>query len=618
LPSQTTRPSRAVPWPHACALFPPIRTRCRTRFLYRARAGAVATTLFALAALAALAGCGGSSGSGSADPAGVVPASAPLYASVAIKPAGGSNGAATVAVKKLTHLSEPYGRLAQTLLASPGAGLEYKRDIGPWVGERAGVFVTAANAGKLAGSVGSLQTLLQGGLSSLSSVLGASALAEKGTQGAIVLQTTDAGAARSFVAKQAGGQGAHAASYRGVSFQISSGGLAEGIVKNFAVFGSESAMHAVIDTSLGAASFASKPGYSKPASATIASAYVEPEKLTGAEQGNGTDGGGRAGTSGGANTSGGGTTSSGASTSGGASQSVSLLGQLLSGVQSATLTATATGNTLTLQGEVHSAGAAKPLFGAEGAQALGELPATSWLAAGVGDTGANLPRALALLQGVASLGNSTVFSSFGGPSIEKLFKALDAPSAKLQQDFGSWAGPGSMFISGSGLFNLQAALVIASSEPAASRAAVGKLAALMRGAGATVANASIPGADAAMSVRLQGFPAAIFIADGTGASGQAKFVLGLGQQSIEGALSPSATLSTSAAYSNATATLGGGIEPSLIVEFPTLLGFLEGIGLTQSPSVSGLVPYLKSLGTLTAGATGGGGTQRYKVVLGLA
>jgi hypothetical protein len=569
----------------------------------RARTGALATALLALAALA---GCG-SSGSGSADPAGVVPASAPLYASIAIKPAGGSNGAATVAAKKFTHLAEPYGSLAQTLLASPGASLEYKRDIGPWAGERAGVFVTALNASKLAGAAGSLQTLLQGGLSSLSSMLGASALAEKETQGAIVLQTTDAGAARSFVAKQAGRQGAHAASYRGVSFQITSGGVAEGIVKSFAVFGSESAMHAVIDTSLGAASFASKPGYSKPASATIASAYVEPEKLAGAAPGGGGTGAG-----------GGNGTSGGASASGGAGQSASLLGQLLSGVQSATLTATATSNTLTLQGEVHSAGAAKPLFGAEGAQALGELPATSWLAAGVGDTGANLPRALALLQGVASLGSSTVFSSFGGPSIEKVFKAIDAPGAKLQQDFGSWAGPGGMFISGSGLFNLQAGLVIASSDSAASRAAVGKLAALMRGAGATVANASIPGADAAMSVKLPGFPAVIFIADGTSTSGQSKFVLGLGQQSIEGALSPSATLSTSAAYTSATATLGGGIEPSLIVEFPTLLGFLEGIGLTQSPSVSGLVPYLKSLGTLTAGATGSDGTQRYKVVLGLA
>jgi hypothetical protein len=597
LPSKTTRPAVANPWPHPAAAV----SRRRGEAAAAAPAATAILATFAIAALA-MTGCG-SSGSGNADPATLVPASAPLYASVAIKPAGGSGAAAVVAAKKLTHLTEPYGSLAETLLASPGSGgakLEYKRDIAPWVGERAGVFVTALEPGKLAAATGSLQSLLQGGLTNLSSLLGVEALTARGTQGAIVLQSSDAGAARSFVAKQAARQGAHASSYRGVSFQVTPGGLAAGLVKNFVVIGSESGMRAAIETSLGGASFASGAGYAKPSSDTIASAYVKPEALA-------------------ATTKGAAGSSAAESGKGAAAQGVSsLAGQLLAGVQSATLHVTATDNSLVVDGEAHSSGATKPLFGAEGAQALGELPATSWLAAGVGDTGSNLPRSLALLQGVASLGSSTVFSSFGGPSIEHVFKTLGAHSAEVQKDFASWAGPGGMFVSGSGLFNLQAALVIASKEPAASRAAVGKLASLMQSAGATVAGASIPGTDAAKSVKLQGFPAAIFIADGTSASGQAKFVLGLGQQSIEGAISPSATLSTSAAYSNAASTLGGGIEPSLIVEFPTLLGFLEGIGLTQSPSVSGLVPYLRSLGTLTAGASQSGSTQRFKAVLGLA
>jgi Protein of unknown function (DUF3352) len=581
LPSKTARSVVASPWPRA-----------------------VAAATAALLVLAALAGCG-SSGSGSADPATLAPASAPLYASVAIKPAGGSGGAPVLAAKKLTHLAEPYGSLAQTLLSSPSAAsLVYKRDIAPWAGERAGVFVTAIQPGRLAAAAGSLQSLLQGGLSNLSSLLNAGALTSQGTQGAIVLQTSDAGAARSFIAKQANRQGAHANRYRGVPYQLTPGGLAEGLVKNFVVIGSESGMHAAIDASLGARSFAAAAGYSKPASATIASAFLEPQALISGAAANGAKGAAPSAEAGGG--SGGGSSSKAQSKS-------PPIGQLLAGIQSASLTITATHNALTLQGQVHSSNEATPLFGAEGARAMGTLPATSWLAAGIGDTGANLPRALALLQSVASLGSSTVFSSFGGPSIERIFKALASHEAQVKQDFASWAGPGGMFVSGSGLFNLQAALVIASKQPAASRAAVGKLAALMQSAGATIAQASIPGTDAAKSVKLQGFPAVIFIASGAG-----KFVLGLGQQSIEGALSPAATLSTSATYSSAAATLGGGIEPSLIVEFPTLLGFLEGIGLTQSPSVSGLVPYLHSLGTLTAGASGSGGTQRFKAVLGLA
>ena len=317
----------------------------------------------------------------------------------------------------------------------------------------------------------------------------------------------------------------------------------------------------------------------------IASAYVQPEALIKVVHGSG----------------------------GVTSQGVSLLGQLFANSQSASLSVTPAAKSISLQGEVHSTGGSTPLFGQEGAKALGELPGGAWLAAGVGNTGTNLPSALGLLRGVASFGTSTVFASLGGPSIEKIFKVLDSPSAKLQQDFGTWATSGGMFVSGTGLFNLEAALVISSNDPTASRAAVGKLAKLMQSAGAVVSNASIAGTDAAVSVKLQGFPAVIFIADGQG-----KFVLGLGQQSVQGALTPSSTLSTSPAYASATSELGGGIEPSLIVEFPTLLGFLESLGLTQSPGVSNLVPYFKSLGTLTAGAKSQGGVEHFRVVLGLA
>jgi hypothetical protein len=556
----------------------PIRTA-----LPRAKTSAALLLTIGATLGATLAGCGSSGSSG--EPSSLAPASVPLYASIAIKPSDGSKGAASEAAKKLTHLAEPYGSVAQALLSSEASKLDFKRDIEPWVGASAGVFVTSLDTSKLSQNASSIQSLLEGGLSGAASALGASTFGSNGAQGAIVLETSDVGAAKSFLAKRA--SGSHAMSYRGVSYQVSSEGAAEGIVKNFAVIGSESGMRSAIDTSLGGATVTSAPGYTKPPSNAIASAYLRPETLLKSVHGAG----------------------------GVTSQGLSLLGQLLAGSQSASLSVTPTSNSISLQGEIHSAnGSSTPLFGQEGAKALGELPAGSWLAAGVGSTGAaNLPRAFALLRGVASFGTSTVFSTLGGPSIEKLFAALDSPKAHLEQDFGSWAGPGSMFVSGTGLFNLQAGLVIASNDPTASRAAVGKLGNLMREAGAVVSNTTIAGTDAALTVKLTGFPAVIYIANGQG-----KFVLGLGQQSVEGALAPSSTLATSPAYSTATATLGGGIEPSLIVEFPTLIGFLEGVGLTQSPSLANILPYLKSLGTLTAGATSQDGVEHFRVVLGLA
>ena len=542
-----------------------------------------------IAAVAALAGCGSSGSKG--EPSSLVPSSAPLYASFAVKPSGGSSGEASTAAKKLTHLAEPYGSLAQALLSSEGSHVEFKRDIKSWVGKNAGLFLTSLDASKLPQSSSSLQTLLEGGLAGAASSLGADAFGSSATQGAIVLETSDVGGAHSFLEKRAREQGAHTANYRGVSYQVSSKGAAEGIVKDFAVIGSETGFKSVVDTSLGGATITSASGYTKPPANAVASAYVRPEELTKAVHGSG----------------------------GVAGQGISLLSQLFAGAESASLSVTPTSNSISLQGEIHSASGSTPLFGQEGAKALGEAPSGAWLAAGVGNVGGtNLPRALALLHGVASFATSTVFASFGGQSIEKLFTAIDSPKANLQQDFGTWATSGSMFVSGTSLFNLQAALVIGSKEASASSAAVGKLAKLMQSGGAEVSNTTIPGADTAVSVKLQGFPAVIFVANGVGSNGQAKFVLGLGQQSVQGALAPSSTLSTSPAYTSATTALGGGIEPSLIVEFPTMLGFLEGLGLTQSPGVSNLVPYFKSLGTLTAGASGQGGVQHFKLVVGLA
>jgi hypothetical protein len=549
----------------------------------RGRAGYIVLASISLLGSGALAGCGSSGSSG--EPASLVPVAAPLYANVIVKPSGGAGGDASTAAKDLTHLAEPYGSLAQALLSSVGSHVEFKRDIEPWVGQSAGIFITSLDTSKLPKSGGSAQALLEGGLTSAASSLGAGTFGASGAQGAIVFETSDVGKARSFLEGRAHEQRAHTTSYRGVTYQVSAGGEAEGIVRDLAVIGSESGVKETIDTSLGGSPITSASGYVKPPSDAIASAYTQPEALIKAIHGSG----------------------------GLAGQGVSLLGELFADAQTASLSVTPSSNTISIQGEIHSSNDSAPLFGQEGAKQLGELPGGSWLAAGVGNVGANLPRALALLHGVASFGTSTIFSSLGGPSIEKLFTAIDSPNAKLQQDFAGWAGSGGMFVSGTGLFNLQAALVISSNDPSASRAAVGQLGSLMKSAGAIVSNASIAGTDAAVSVKLQGFPAVIYIADGND-----KFVLGLGESSVQGALSPSSTLSTSPSYASATSALGGDIEPSLIVEFPTLLGFLEGVGLAQSPGVSSLVPYFKSLGTLTAGATSQGGVQHFRMVLGLA
>jgi hypothetical protein len=535
-------------------------------------------------------GCGSSASSTNADPATITPVSAPLYVSVAIKPSGGPRGDAVTDLERLTHLTDPNGRLAEALLETQSSHPGFKREIEPWIGARAAIFLTALPASGLVGSRASPPALLQSlGPAGVPGSLGARAFGSRGVQGAIVLDTSVLSRARAFLDGRAREQQAHAVSYRGIRFQVSSSGGAQGIVHGFAVIGSESGMKGVIDTSLGGTPLSRAAGYAKPPSNAIASAYLAPQRLASAMR----------------------------SSPNAAPQAIPLLEWLFAGAQSTTLFVTPGASSLSLEGQLHAASVSEPPFGEGGAQALRSLPGGSWLAAGVGDLSASLPRWLALLRGAASPGASSMLTSLGAGGIERLFAQLSSSSARLRQDFARWAGPAGVFVSGSGLLDLQAALVIDSRDPVASRAAVGELANVMRKAGAAVARTSIAGTDAAVSVRLSGFPAVLYIADG-----QSKLVVGLGGASIVGALHPTSTLASSPSYATAALALGDGVQPSVIVEFPALLGLLEAIGLTQSPPISSAVPYLKSLGTLTAGSVGRDGamttTARFRAVLGLA
>jgi hypothetical protein len=136
--------------------------------------------------------------------------------------------------------------------------------------------------------------------------------------------------------------------------------------------------------------------------------------------------------------------------------------------------------------------------------------------------------------------------------------------------------------------------------------------------GASVQASSVTGTDAAVTAKLRGLPVALVIADGRGAGGQSKFVIGLGEASVATALNPSGTLASSPSSSAAAASLGEGAQPSLILDVPTLLSLLEGTGLAEDPSISGVVPYLRSMTTVSGGMHRlNPAVERFKLVVGL-
>ncbi|HXD53818.1 MAG TPA: DUF3352 domain-containing protein [Solirubrobacteraceae bacterium] len=557
----------------------PIPTRRR-----RKRLAPPAVALLAILAVG-LPGCGSSSHSDGteADPATAVPAAAPVYVGVTVRP-GGSLRTGVLAAGRAFGASEAtFAGLAE-LLRTPGSpALDYKRDLAPWLGPHAGLFLQ---------STAGAETLAAPLLGAFTSRRAPSFPAGR-LDGALVIDTSDASAARSFLAGQAKRAGAHAASYRGVSYEVG-GGVAFGLVGRFAVIGSEAGMRAAIGATQGEASLSSSGAYAKLAAAAPAGAIGHLYANIAAGSATGTAGG--------------------------------LLAVLGSG-RPVDVSLLAAAGSLTLDVDSLARPGTRPgLLSAdpEGASALGELPGSSWLAIGLGHAGANLSADVAglraagtLLGGGAGGEGSTLSLGSVLSGLTAPLSVLAAPGAAAQRDYRSWMGSAGIFASGSSVLELKGAVVIASSDPARSRAAVAKLGAALRHKGLQVAPASIAGTEAALGARLPGLPLELDIAAGPGSSGS-KFVLGLGPASVQEALSPSETLAAAPSRSAAASALGEGTAPSLAADVPTLLALLESVGLTEDPSLKSTLPYLRATTTVAGGGRSlGGELERVKLVLGL-
>jgi hypothetical protein len=559
----------------------------------RSLAHALLATAAACFAVALLAACGSShSGGTAADPAGVVPASAAVYAGATVRPSGDQRQAALQAGFRLTRRPDAYQRLAAALDTPGSPALDYTRDLSSWLGPRAGVFLS---------SLRSAGTLLPVAETLVSSGAAAPAFPFRAgvVDGAFVLDTRDLARARSFVARQAQRGGAHAASFDGVGYQVTAAGIAFAVLDSFVVIGTESGLHGVIETAHGAPALTHATAYSQLQAAArpeaIGHVFVAQPGSAPAAAGAGADVGG--------------------------------LLVALSGGRPLNASLVPSASALTLDVDLlgpSGVGAGGALGSAgEGATALGELPGESWLALGLGHVGASIAADVAVLRGVVAFGTSNSSSAGSALNLGTLLNglltplsALGADTPQARRDYASWMGSGGVFAAGAGLLELKAGVVFESTDAAASRAAVGKLGAQLSHSGGSVSPASIPGTEAAVSVRTPGLPVALIAAAGHDAAGHAKFVLGLGEASVAAALNPSSKLAGSSTVSAASGTLGEGIQPNLIFQTPTLLALLESLGLTEDPTLARVLPYLRNTtGVVAGGRDLGNGVQRVRLAL---
>ena len=90
-------------------------------------------------------GCGDEAGGAGADPAQAVPADATVYLEVVVEPEGDQREQVLALAGKVLRTDDPSGRireLAEQALDSSGDDVSYEEDVKPWLGKRAGMYLT--------------------------------------------------------------------------------------------------------------------------------------------------------------------------------------------------------------------------------------------------------------------------------------------------------------------------------------------------------------------------------------------------------------------------------------------------------------------------------------------
>jgi hypothetical protein len=531
--------------------------------LHSARLALVLAT--ALAAVA-LTGCGSGSASGGSDPASVIPADASIYLQASVRPQGSLRGNALAAAGKVLHTSDPQGTIRGWLdkaLASSKSKvkLSYDKDIAPWLGEKAGLWVDPSSV-----SGSGTASATSGG---------------QGFRGVVVLQATDADKARQALYADDGTGPYRKKTYNGVEYQLNSEGTAAGIVGGFAVAGTEAEFKRAIAASKGG-SLAEADGYkqavAKLAPGRLGQFYVNTKAIV---------------------------DSLGARDPA-IRQQIQQLGSVFSFDKYGPIAGSfsADGDKLALDTLTTTSGATDQLkrlglFGAGGATKLvGELPGDSWAAYGVAGFGQS---AKALFgQAMGGLGEAAI--------AQQLRSQL---GIDLDQDVFSWMGDLAGFVRGTTKDTVDGGLVIGVTDQGKAATAFGKLIGVLRTRGGVDATpVRIEGAETAFQVRQPGAPKPIVLARSAD-----RVVVAYGQAAAAEAFSPRSKLADSDTYGAANSVLGDGYDPTVLVSMPEVVTLIESAagGGSGAAGFAKAKPYLEAFGVIATGSKVADGTARSRV-----
>jgi hypothetical protein len=511
-----------------------------------------AASLAALALLASLvAACGGGAASGEGDPASAVPADAPFYAEVVVRPEGELRDDALDAAGKVLRTDDPSGKISELLdkaLKEDGESkLDYEKDIKPWLGERAGGWATGTGEGA-------------------------------DFAGAVIVGITDQEAAQAAVdkARKENGDKMTDRSYAGTEYQVDEGGDAVGTTEDFLIAGPEAQFKRTLDTLKDGKPLADsdryRDGTDSLADDRLGHFYVDFKQLlkfgfqgepNGAEQ-------------------------------------LRQFEQLvpLEKVGPVMGSFAANGDRLALDVTVgvegsKSLGALGNLATGASTPLLKELPGDTWGAFGAPKYGESLRLTFDQLAG-----------AFGGAALENQLR--QQYGIDLDDDVLSWIGDVAFFIRGDSLETLDGGAVIEVTDEAKAATGFGKLVGLLQSeANLDAKPIKIDGADAAFAVQDGTTPKPIVLARGNG-----KVIIAYGNDAAAAALAPSDKLGDAEIYQQAKDALDDDVEPGLLVSMPAVIALVDAIG-EADVEWDKAKPYLEAYDVIALGA--GASKERAKV-----
>ena len=256
---------------------------------------------------------------------------------------------------------------------------------------------------------------------------------------------------------------------------------------------------------------------------------------------------------------------------------------------------------VTFEGKVPEETAQTFGFVGQGSDLLDELPGDSWVAMAQTDFGKLIDFYVDVFGGVAG----------GRDAIEQQFRA--ATGLDLQKDVIAWMGDFGIFVRGTSLSELDGALIIETTDEAASGRFIDALARLARqqgaGSGLRIAPLSAPGGGKGYTISGQSIPKPIHFFQRDG-----RVVLAYGDTAAKDAVDPGEKLGDSPDFTSVRDSLGD-YDVSFYVLMQPIFDLIDSTGAASDADWQDAKPYLEPLSALVAGTSGEGDELKSAVKL---